>query len=555
MSNAPKMAPAINVKEAEKTISRVSERRSARSNEAEKTNPFAAVKDNVFFLAVTNQEASEEQKQQIVGGLMTTQKDRKKDRANVRQYEEFREWLAHQARDLAKEVIALTDPETMTEVQDMIDQLAGGLLDFNEGMGPLLQIVDAIFQLRNDRLIETAYEDIKKRERFEAETAAQKDAKSKSLAALRADMDKVRDDNIVLSQKRTLFGMSGPSQADRTEIARNEARLEDMRSKLAKEEQDLVALDSASYTSEIDPKHAENVQKLRGLLDLSREENKAQIIRVRDSATDFINKADERTFSLTKRFQGMTDQTDKVHDGNSSMSRIYHTLHEGLRIAENNNHQIRSELAIGPVDESQIAKMQRDETLRIVDSHIGMVQNSSADTLATFADLHQQSIRIETMRGGITQQMDLARKLNTQGVAATADRLAMSLTAFNSAALGEANAVANDILQSMRESTNAITSNEAIRVASGVQDVTDKLGLIVDEMADLSEITRQSTEIARRGTEEMNDRMAEMRERSATLRADLQNRMGVVSDVRSGTTDGGRSATDKTDDAAPSIFG
>lgn len=533
MSSA-RLSPSVTKKadESDRSQERAQRRASSRTEAAEEHSALAGIRENEFFQAVMNPDLKHEEREALVTSLMTTTLERTKDRERVKQLEAFREFLAYQVRDLAREVVAMTNLDSMTEIQEVIDQLTGDMVNFDKNMGPLLGIMDAIYQLRQDSLIEDAYRDIQDRAEFEAESEKKKDALRTEISKTQEDEEVLRRQNVELSQKRTWLGLAGPAHADRVAIVENETRLAALRQAANDKAAALKDLETNSgYVSKIDPKHEENVRKLRGLLDLTKEENRGQIVSLRDSALKFIDTADVRTSSLMKQFVSMSDQTDKVQDGNATMLNIYGVMHGGLQGAERKNNEIRGELAAFVGEETQIQKMARENKLRVVDSHISTVQNTAADTLATYSDLHQQAVRIQTMRDGITHQMDMARRLNTQGVAATADRMATSLTAFTSAALGEANMVAHDTLQSMRTRTNDITEKEIMRNAHLGQQTTDYLDMIVNEMEDMGEAVHRGTEFARQNMTQQKENMARLREQGQSLRQDLLRSIAVASET------------------------
>lgn len=512
--------------------------RRTRVQEKTETNAFPQIEANPFHAVIFNTELSQEERQNAITGLMTTTMETKKDRERVREFEEFREWLAAQTTHLSKEVIGLTNVDTMSEMQMVIDEMNGDLINFEELMVPVMNIIESVYKLRTNGLIPDAYKEIRDQKEREARIAAEIAEKTDAISKLQSENRGIRDENIALAQTRTMFGLGGPSQETRTKIARNEALIYDNDARVIDLKVQISELSKPGAGGTDFGEDAVHVTRLRELLDLSNEENKDRMIGLREAATKFIKTAEQRTGSLRNQFGKMSEQVDRVQDANANVSKVYGILYEGLRNAELKNSELRHGFASAGLDETPIQTLQRQEKLRSIDSHVEMVKMSEADTLATFSDMHQQAIRIETMRGGINQQRETARKLNTQGVAATADRLATVLTAVSGAALGEAAAVAGDTLQRMRNSTNEVASREVIRVAMGVEQLNDTLSMLVDEMEDMSEIQRHATGIVRQGTIEMNERMVEMRERANQLREDLAERIGVASEVSSGAGGG-----------------
>jgi hypothetical protein len=213
------------------------------------------------------------------------------------------------------------------------------------------------------------------------------------------------------------------------------------------------------------------------------------------------------------------------------MIKVYAVLNEGMKDATKANAELRKPLTDAPEDESIVDKMTREEKLRALDGHVSHISRSQGETMAAYGDLNQQAIRVHTMRQSTDQQIDTARQINTQGVAATADRLATVLTAVSGAALGEASEAAKDTLSRMRESTNDISSREVIRVAMGVTTVNDQLETVFKELEDIREVQQAATGIVRNGMTEMQERMVQLRESANAAKEDLADHIASASIV------------------------
>lgn len=527
--------------------------RRSRTAVKEETASKIDVASNPFFQTLFNTDLSPEQRQSDVKSLLTSSMDSRKDRERVRQFEEFREWLAEQTTEHAEKIIALTNVDSMSEMQAVIDQLTGDLVHFEDLMGPIMEIIESVYKLRTSGLIEDAYREIEDQRKAEAERQEELAKKSDGIEKTRAEIESIRRRNVELKESRSLFGFGGPSKEARIEMGNNDNLLADLTSKLAKTESEVEEL---KKPIDFISKHGENavhVERLRDLLDLTQDENRDRMIQLREAGSRFINTAKTRTGSLRSQFTETGELMDKVQDNNSGMTKVFAILYEGLSAAERENANLRSDLTVQTEGESLIQRQSREEKLQAIDAHATMLKTNEADTLATYSDLRQQAVRVDTMRNGITQQIDTARKLNTQGVAATADRIATVLTAIGSASLGEAAAVANQTLQSMRNSTNDVAKREVVRVALGIEQLADSLVSIVDEMDDMSEIQRHATAISRNGVAELNTRMAELRTRAEEMNQDLKASRAVVSEA-SAAANGEAQTETKAADGAKNLF-
>lgn len=506
-----------------------------KSREAEQAAPdaFANISSNPFYATMFNQSLSPEERQAEVAKLMTSSLEVQKDRARIQEYEQFREWLSAQSTTLAQQIISLTDVNVMSELQGVITDMNGDLIDFEDEMKPILEIIESVYALRTSGSIEDAYREIREAKAREEQVAGEIAALDSRISAIDAEIEAIERDSRRMGEQRAFFGFGGVKESSRVAIQNNNARLAALRAEREGKDAERTALKSETASSSKLGENAIHRDRLRELLDLSDEGNRNRMINLRDKAQKFIDTAQRRTGGLRGRFSGLNSQVDRTQDMNTGMTRTYAILAEGLKDAEKINSGMREELATGSEGESLIQKMGREEKLTTLDLHVEKVKRSEAETISTYTDLSTQAIRIHTMKGAVTEQEDTARILNTQGVAATADRVATVLTAIAGAALGESSAVAHDTLQRMRDSTNDVAGREVIRVAMGIEKLVDNLSVLASEADGMSQITMAATGIVRNGIGDLTGRMAELREKADRLRDNLKDRNAVVSENNS----------------------
>lgn len=489
------------------------------------------IASNPFHQAMFTPGQDPQARKAVVAKLLTTTGDRTQDRANVQAFEDFREWLAAQSTELAQQIIALTNVNTMSELQSVIKDMNTDLLEFEDRMDPLMKIIDAIYQLRSQGgpdTITDAFAEIEKdnedRERVQREIQAMEEQQR----SLNDDISRLRDQNITLGAKKTLFGFGTTPASAREEIARNEQKIADAqadieKSRLAVEEKRNQK--SESKLGDLAPYK----EQLANLLNMTSEENRDKLIALRDAASSFITTSQERTGSLRDQFLDMRQQIGRVEDNNSGMTRTYAVLVEAMSDAEKNNLGIRANLSNAPENEDTIAETVRKEKLMNLDDHVMVLKRSQADTIATHGELAQQRVRVNTMKSNADDQIETARKLNTQGVAATADRLSMVLTAVSGAALNESAAVANLTLDRMRRSTNAITETEVVKAAMGLSKINTQLLSVMDELSSIKEVQNHATDIARGAIQDMQANMERLREEADAVRREADERAAVAS--------------------------
>jgi hypothetical protein len=229
----------------------------------------------------------------------------------------------------------------------------------------------------------------------------------------------------------------------------------------------------------------------------------------------------------------MNGQVENLFDANAMMGGVYAILNEGIKKASQENQKIRDKLQPPAADaEDMIAQMTREQNKMAVEQHITALDASSADTMATYADLTSGAIRIKTMKDAVDQQSTRARTMHSQGISGVADRLSVVLQAVSSAALGEASAMAKDTLQQMADNTNKVAQKESIRIAMGIEEQNQELAKAIDDLGAYGEVVRTATSITREGITDMRKKLDELKALAEDVKGDVQDAIAVNADTR-----------------------
>ena len=502
-----------------------------RSTETATAAPEIDITANPFYNVLFDQSLKMDEKQARVTELTTSTLDRKKDREAVKAYDEFREWLSAQQTALAKNIIDLSNVDSMAELQSVLKDMNEDLLSFEDKMNPIMEIIESIHHLRTNGLMGDAFRQIKEDQQREDEAQAEMDRLVDDMEAERESLRALIGMKAELENERSFFGLGGITTSAKARIAQCEQQMTDIRNKVDGYQARHDELKKQLQTPAQDGDDTIHMQRLRELLDMSRDENRDRVVALRDAASSFITTAEQRTGSLRGQFDSLSEQIVAVEDSNQNMLKVYAVLNDGMKDANAKNTALREGLAEATEDESTVQKMTREEQLRALDTHVDHMSRSQGETMASYGDLNQQAIRVHTMRESTDQQMDTARQINTQGVAATADRLATVLTAVSGAALGEASEAARDTLDQMRQSTNDISSREVIRVAMGTSQINDQLETVFKDLEDIREVQQAATGITRNGMAEMRERMSKLKETAEGAKKDLQDHIASASTV------------------------
>ena len=518
---------------------------------------YAEIAANPFFKVMFSDSTKPEEKRSEITALLTYEGTKEENRERIKAFELFKEYLQSQREEMAQEIIRLTDTGTFAELKQVYDDLNTSLIDFDNRMRPLTDIIDAVYTLRTNGMTLEAFQEILKDRRREEEILRAKEEKRSEVLHLRNEVNNIISEIAGLSEQRSLFGLGPVTQEARESIARKKVHLSDINDNLTKLGSEITELEQQMPSSSELGEFTEQKKKLRELLDISADDHKQRQKDLVDSALNFVNTAKSRVGAVRQHLGQMNDQVENLFDANNMMGSVYAILNEGIKKATDNNQKVRDQLqppATGAED--MIAQMSREQKKMAVEQHITMLDASTADTMATYADLTSGSIRIKTMKDAVDQQAIRARSMHSQGISGVADRLSVVLQAVSSAALGEASAMAKDTLQQMAENTNKVAQKESIRIAMGVQEQNSDLAKAIDDLGAYGEVVRTATSITREGITDMRAKLDELKKLAEDVQGDVQDAIAVNADTaRKGGAKAKEAAPASTEPPSPFKIG
>ena len=215
------------------------------------------------------------------------------------------------------------------------------------------------------------------------------------------------------------------------------------------------------------------------------------------------------------------------------MRNVYAVISEAVEEAEAENTNVRDSLMSESDDESNIAKMNRENKKMAVEDHVTALTAAKVDTLGTFSDLTAESYRIKSMKDSNNSQVAKTRSLNSKGVSGVASRLSTVLQGVSMAALSESSEVATMTLERMNDQTNRITQKEALKNAMGISRENDALVKAIEELESYGKIARAATDISREGYQEMKENLAELEKTARDVSDAVKEAVAVGADVMS----------------------
>jgi hypothetical protein len=511
---------------------RTAETPSREPAQAIKDKRFAQIEGNPFYRIVFGEGDPEAKKAEIAKVLAyDVAADRADNKERLAAFELFKEWLMDQRKDMAQEIINLTDTDAFAELKDVFDQMNQGLLDFESKMAPLTDILDAVYRLRmaSNGAMFDVFREIQEDKEEEARIRALRLEQDEELQKLNAKVNSLQEDMTVLRGQRSWFGLGGIKKRALEQIAKRETELEAERRRV---EQLTNEIENTSFTRQSQyAEFAEEKRKLRGLLDISSEEHKQRQQALVDCANDFVRTAETRTADVLQHLEGINGQVDRLSDSNGGMRSVYAIISEAVEEAEGSNTGVRDGLLAAPEGESNIAQMNREDQKMAVEDHITALTAAKVDTLGTFSDLTAESYRIKSMKDSNNSQVAKTRSLNSKGVSGVASRLSTVLQGVSMAALSESSEVAQMTLERMNEQTNRITQKEALKNAMGISQENDALVKAIEELESYGKIARAATEISREGYEEMKQNLVELEKTARDVGQAVKEAVAVGAEV------------------------
>lgn len=503
---------------------------------------YSDIDTNTFYKIVFNERLDAiQKKEEIAKALSFDPDDKTKSQETLKEFVTFKEYLQNERKRLAQEIIKLTDTGAFSELQGVIEELNGGILEFDKQMTPLTEIIDAVYKLRlqGGETVLGVFREIKEDQAAEQERLRKLAESEQKLQDLQRRSEGVNGDLSVLKNSRShrkWFGLGGLKDEAIREIAAKEGELTALGGDVEATVKQVETLKDPNTAR--DSQYAEfaaEKAKLRELLDLTSEQHKARQKGLVASAQDFVNKSDTRVGNVVVHLDQMTGQIEGLSNVNNGMQSIYAIVSEASKDASDKNQAIRDGF-LPPKDggESPIEQMQRENKKQAAEEYITSLDASTVDTMKTYQDLTSQAIRIKQMKDANRDQVAKTRELHSSGIAGVADRLSTVLQAVSAAALNESSEAAKMSINTMNDKTNAVAMKESIRTAMGIKDAATGLAKAVDDLAAYGEVLRTSSEITREGVKEIKEGLSSLEDSIKKTKKDLQDAYAVNAEVAGG---------------------
>lgn len=472
--------------------------------------------------------------------------EKESDRARIQEFDAFKEYLQSISEEMSKQRIQMTDTEVFAELQKVYSDFNNDLNDFIEKITPMTEITDALYKLRQSGETRNALAQIKADQEWEIEKEEHKKKLTEAVAALETQVTELQNSIFSLSQDKSFFGFGQIKPSSKAQILSNEALIEKLQADVISKRSEFDALVKEVEEHQSLRTQSFETEKLKELLNLTSEEHTLRQSTMVESALKFVNQGKERFGAIRGHLEKMVKQIEGLGDNNGNMIQIYAVMNEATKKVEGIHRERRKELEAEELGDNLLASMKHDETCRNLDEHIDTVSTATVDTMQTYGELTTEAIKIRNMQAATKKQVESARAMHSRGIASVASQLSVVVTAVNSAAINEAQSMAGNTLAEMAKVTNDIAKNEAIRIATGRDEINYDLEAMLQNLAEFGDTQREATEITRSALETMRANLEEIEKMAKDVQSDTRDFVAVTGDVLSQKAEPTKTASTST---------
>lgn len=508
-----------------------------RQKTAKVENPLENIKENSFFKVIFSDNLSLEQKVEEVTRILEFSDNKEVDRAKIQEFDTFKEYLQSISEEMSKQRIEMTDTEVFAELQRVYADFNNDLNSFIEKIKPLTEITDALYNLRQNGETRNALAKIKADQEWDEEKEAEKQQIQNEFIKFEKQITELKLEIEVLQKDKGFFGLGQIKAASKAKIAANETKIEQLDRDIQNNHKKLADIQEEIKQHHEQRSQSIDVEKLKELLNLTSEQHTLRQADMVESALKFVNQGKERFGAIRGHLEKMVKQIEGLCDNNGNMIQIYAIMNEATKKVEIVHRELRQELEHKDVGDNLLESMKLDEARRNLDEHIDTVSTATVDTMQTYGELTTEAIKIRNMQAATKKQVESARAMHSRGIASVASQLSVVVTAVNSAAINEAQSMASNTLAEMARVTNDIAKNEAIRIATGRDNINDDLEAMLQNLAEFGDTQREATEITRSALETMRANLDEIEKMAKDVQDDTRDFIAVTGDVLSEKTE------------------
>jgi hypothetical protein len=504
------------------------------------------ISGNPYHDIITSEPSQAKQRDKFIDLMTFT--DAETAKANERALTEFTSWMQEQRQEMSSELITLNDTGTFSNLQLVLQDINGDLLDFEDRIKPFLAIINSVRTLQEKDLITDTIAEIAKQK--EAVTGLYKEKKDKLKLLTRIDSDVVNLKELIeyhgrfierLKKNRSWFGFGDITSSAKNSIesfeqaiVKDKAKLEKYEARLVKLNAELEEITVNLVAAQTFGELSKEKQILADMLNLNSDEHASKHSELIASATKFVNTTKERVGETLESSLGLSDHIGKLSDLSYNIRGRYSVLASAAEAAERNNSTMHAELKSQSenIDEGdQLGKLENEEQQRDLAKYISSLNDSVADTTMVLTDMTVASQRIETMQHANTAQIKKTRSIATSGIAGVADNLSSVLTSIGQTAIGQAGTAAMQSLRRMNNTTINLTKEQMLNQAKDRQDVNADLVRNLENLAGFGEVIELANQNTYDAVAQARELVGELRTTADSVKDTIAEGVEIASSV------------------------
>lgn len=508
---------------------------------------------NVFAQIMLNPSISPEVKRDEMVKALTFSKESTKEenRAKLESFEIFKEYLQEQRKLLNREGIKLQDTEAFAELQTVIDEMTKSSLEFQERVKPLIDVLNAVFQIRKSDKITDVYKEIQNDKAWQAEQTSILEALKAELNQHHERASALEREKVRLTEDKSFLGLGPVRRSARERIAEietiDQVEVASLVGQLiGKIEQQRSVIESGRNSE--NPELLAQKAVLKNFLDLTKDENRERQAALISAAVNYVDTSDSRLKSVLGTLNRLSKHAEVVGDTNGMLKNVHLIMDESLKSVTEKNAEIKKELVSGPADESAIARMTRTEKLNELNEYITLTDDGAVDIANSIGGLTKHAVQIQAYKDTLRNESGSTKRLHLEGVSQMGEQLMSVISAISAAATSESRSMAANNFAKMAEQNQTIISQEVVRNATNIELEAEQIAKLVGELQDYGEVLNASSEIANQGYGRMRETVDAIRKVSGSVQGAID---GLLADrAEAGIANGGENEAPVQDQKA-----
>ena len=530
MSDATKLKKQSSVRDVAEEARRIAVRNSAKQEQSEQKNEEFAeiISTNTFAKIMLSPDIMPEAKRDALVQALTFSKDSTKEenREKLRQFSQFKEYLQEQRKILNREGIKLQDTKAFAELQSVIDDMTKSSIEFQEKVKPLIDVLNAVFEIRKHDKITDVYKEIQNDKLWLEEQTKELKNLENELTVTQQNLLSLSKEKARLLEDRNFFGFGSVKHSARERISEIEnveqKRLEQSVSLIIQkisQQKNIIDAGPDSESSELKEQKA----VLKEFLDLTKEENTDRQKSLIQAGVNYVDTSDQRLKSVLETLDRLGSHAEVVSDANSMLRNMHLIMDESLKEVSKYNGDTKKALATAEDSESPIARMTREERLKDLNEYITLTDDSAIDVANSIGGLTKHSVQIQAYKDTLRNESGSTKRLHLEGVSQMGEQLMSVISAISAAATSESRALAANNFAKMAEQNQTIISQEVVRNASNIEVEANSIAKLVGELEDYGQVLSASSEIASQGYGRMRETVDAIRKISGSVQNSIND--------------------------------